>query len=200
MNVVVLEDHPIVAQGICDIVSAIKGVKSAVIASPADEDTAPGTATTLYIVDLELGDGSGFDLIERLRRDGSNARILVYTMHEESWIKKRLQLYEIDGAVAKSEPVALLREAVAAIVEGERYFSPAFAPDNEGQASAQQGSAVSDREKQVLRLICAGDTSEDISRKLGLSLNTVHTYRRRLLEKFNVANTAQLVYVTKGLI
>ncbi len=196
-RVVVLDDHPLVAQGVLNIVSALAEVESVEITTAESLEIIDDA---LYIIDLELDKGSGFDLIERLKKSGADCQILVYTMHEEPWVKSQLYQYGIDGAVSKSEPIDLLTKAVVTILSGNRYFSPVFALSHTDIAAAQLNGAIIDRERQVLKAICAGDTSEAIAQSLGVSLNTVQTYRRRLLEKFNVANTAQLVYLTKGLL
>lgn len=196
INILILDDHPLVAQGIRDLVSNIPGVRTAEIAA-ADTDN---IKASLYIVDLELGQSNGFDAIEQLRKTDPACRILVYTMHDEPWIKANMHHHNVDGAVAKSEPITLLREAVETILAGERYFSPAFAYSQIDIMESQPSGNISERERQVLKAISRGETSEAISKRMGLSLNTVLTYRRRLLEKFNVSNTAQLIYLTKGMI
>lgn len=195
-SILILDDHPIVAQGIRDIVSALPGVASAEVIS----NNIDSAKAFLYIVDLELGQGNGFDVIYRLRKADPTCHILVYTMHDEPWIKANLHRHAVDGAVAKSEPISMLREAVAAIINGKKYFSPAFAYNLVDVMESQISGTISERERQVLKALYEGDTSDEISKRMGLSLNTIQTYRRRLLEKFNVSNTAQLIYVTKGLI
>lgn len=195
-NILILDDHPIVAQGIRDLVSSIPGVTS-VEATSAE---AVATNAFLYIVDLELGHRNGFDMINRLRKNNPDCRILVYTMHDEPWIKSKLHQHHVDGAVAKSEPTSFLCEAVAAIMAGQRFFSPAFDLSYETMVETQLSGNISERERQVLKALSDGETSETISKRMGVSLNTIQTYRRRLLEKFNVTNTAQLIYVTKGMI
>lgn len=196
MHVVVLDDHPIVAGGIVALVRNMPDISGVSCGAPA---TGAPSGHTLYIVDLEMGPDSGFDVIQRLL-DTPGTHILVYTMHDEPWIKARLRQYPIDGAVAKSEPISMLRDAVESILHGRRYFSPVFHTDADEAVSLTPKSDISGREREVLRLLCCGLTSEQIATQLCVSVNTVKTYRRRLLDKFNVGNVAELIYQAKGFI
>lgn len=121
-------------------------------------------------------------------------------MHEEPWIKARINSLDVDGAVSKSEPLTQLRRAVLAIMDGEKYFSEVFARRSEWNTDCETGKDMSEREREVLRLICSGCTSEEIARGMHLSVNTVLTYRKRLLDKFDATNTAQLTFLAKGFI
>lgn len=194
-HIAILDDHPIVAQGIADVLHTIPGVKCR---HTTPTDAANGTFT-LYIIDLEMGDTTGFEIIASLRKTAPDCRILVYTMHEEPWVGTKIHQMGVDGAVSKTEPLPILRAAVQAVLNGQKYFSPAF----EQPAAPPPGGSVpelSTREQEVLRLITQGLTSEQIATRMCLSHNTVQTYRRRLMGKFNVSNVAQLIYNTKGLI
>lgn len=193
LNVVVLDDHPIVARGIADIVKDMDcvGSVSAGVVGGALKSNA------LYIVDLELGENSGLDEVNRLLEQ-SDAKVLVYTMHEEPWVKCRVRTLGVDGAVSKNESIEQLRVAVEQIARGDSYFSPVFT-DGKDRWMVDVRYNVSARERQVLHLLCEGLTSAAISERLNVSINTVQTYRRRVMEKFGVNNVAELVVQAKGL-
>lgn len=198
-RIIVVDDHPVVTQGIMEILSGIGNVK--IIDGTKEEHiTPPRYHNSLYIIDLELGHGSGFDEIVRLLQTAPGCKVLVYTMHEEPWIKARINSLDVDGAVSKSEPLTQLRRAVLAIMDGEKYFSEVFARRSEWNTDCETGKDMSEREREVLRLICSGCTSEEIARGMHLSVNTVLTYRKRLLDKFDATNTAQLTFLAKGFI
>lgn len=197
-RIIVVDDHPVVTQGIMEILSGIGNVK--IIDGTKEEHITPPHRKSLYIIDLELGHRSGFDKIIRLRQSTPGCRVLVYTMHEEPWIKARINSLDVDGAVSKSEPLTQLRRAVLAIMDGEKYFSEVFARRSEWNTDSETGKDMSEREREVLRLICSGCTSEEIAMAMHLSVNTVLTYRKRLLDKFDATNTAQLTFLAKGFI
>lgn len=193
LNVVVLDDHPIVARGIADIVKdmdCVGGVSAGVVGDALKSNA-------LYIVDLELGENSGLDEVNRLLEQ-SDAKVLVYTMHEEPWVKCRVRTLGVDGAVSKNESIEQLRVAVEQIARGDSYFSPVFT-DGKDRWMVDVRYNVSARERQVLHLLCEGLTSAAISERLNVSINTVQTYRRRVMEKFGVNNVAELVVQAKGL-
>lgn len=155
---------------------------------------------TIYILNIEVGiaDCNGFDLIEYINKHEKSAKIIVFTMHEEPWIKAKLHTLDIDGAVSKNEAADEIIKAIKAIAKGEKYFSPAFSFRH--SLDAVTPPTLSQREREVLKMLCKGLTSDEIADQLHISANTVNTYRRRLMEKLNVTNVAELIYQTKGLI
>lgn len=197
-RIIVIDDHPIVAQGIMEIAHTCPDIGT-VSLGHKDEPPHPDA---IYIIDLELGhgDGNGFDIIERLTAEIPAKRILIYTMHEEPWVKAKICSLPIGGAVLKTEPVSLLRDAMEKLIHGATYFSPAFLHQREAHTAYDPTTEISERERQVLKLLCQGYTSQRIASQLNLSINTVQTYRRRVMEKFNATNVAELIYQTKGFV
>lgn len=78
----VMDDHPLVAQGIIDVVRDIPGIAGARIGDPEAYQNPGKGYNQLWIIDLELGKENGFDVIHRIRDINRQCRILVYTMHE----------------------------------------------------------------------------------------------------------------------
>lgn len=197
-RIIVIDDHPIVAQGIIEIARTCPGIGSVSLGHSGDTPH----RDALYIIDLELGHGeeNGFDIIEHLTAEIPANRILIYTMHEEPWVKAKICSLPIGGAVLKTEPVSLLREAMEKLLHGAVFFSPAFSRQRETHTTYDPATEISEREREVLKLLCQGYTSQRIAAELNLSINTIQTYRRRVMEKFNAANVAELIYQTKGFV
>lgn len=191
-QIVIIDDHPIVAQGLKE---TLDSDRFSIRHVTPDADCLTDTPS-LFIIELELGTCTGFEIIERILSLSPHHRILVYTMHKKPWIIDTLHGLGIDGAVSKSEPLDTLRRAVAAIIDGDTYFSPAFSGTPAGGSSKK----LSAREIEVIHHICRGLTSKEIADAMSISINTVNTYRRRLLTKLGTANTAELICQTKGVI
>lgn len=124
-----------------------------------------------------------------------------YTMHEEPWIIAKLSTLNINGAVSKNASTSELRDAISTLKNGTRYFSNVFSElDKEKQNTLPHAlPELSRREKEVLAYLSQGLSTSEISQLLFLSINTIQTYRKRLMEKLEAKNVAELVYKGKSL-
>ena len=102
-RILVIDDHPIVAEGIIALASQLEGVtcKGATCAKDVEQLTLK-ERFDLCIIDLELPDMNGFQLISHLHSQIPECGILIYTMHEEPWIIAKLSTLNINGAVSKN--------------------------------------------------------------------------------------------------
>lgn len=201
-KLLVVDDHPIVAEGIVALASRQENV---VCRSADCLETLKQVADTehfdLCIIDLELPEANGFQAIQYLHSQIPECRILIYTMHEEPWTVARLSEAAIDGAVSKNANIGELDAAIRQIRAGGRYFSRAFAElqQDELKHAMHKVPVLSKREKEVLTCLSQGLSTAQIAQTLFLSPNTVQTYRKRLLEKLEARNVAELVCKGKTL-
>ena len=202
-RILAFDDHPMVLEGIRHLLSRQPDVLCEGITTHAQlsELLQSDCQFDLFILDLELPDADGFDVLKAIRQHCPDAAILIYTMHEEPWLLARLTRLSIQGVVSKSHPVSRLTEAVAAIRAGGTYYNEAFLEQLK-IADAKQPSAelsmgrpfqLSEREQQVLERLSRGLSTNEIARELFLSANTIGTYRLRLMRKFDAHNVAQLI-------
>ena len=202
-RIISLDDHPMVIEGLSHILLSLEGIshKGLSKASELTQLLREGQCYDLFILDLELPDADGFEVLSSIRRHCPEAAILIYTMHEEPWILARLARLDIQGVVSKSQPVTILVRAIEAIRGGGTCFSENFLQmfrqlDGSATQTADKAGmkiALSDREQEVLRCIANGLTTAQIAEALFLSQNTVGTYRKRLMTKFGTHNVAQLI-------
>ena len=149
------------------------------------------------MLDIELPDLSGFELLEIIRERCPGSRIIVNTMHEETWIVKKLLRMGVDGVILKSADTNEIRNALESVLRGEKYFCEGFnkirkrlrfsinAPDYR--------SLLTNREMDVLKAISSGMQTKEIAERLHVSVNTVETHRKSLFMKFEVRNAVELV-------
>lgn len=201
-NILVIDDHPIVCDGICNLLSRMEGIKCI----PKNDITniyadIESTQADLCILDLSLPDINGFHLIETIHEKTPSCSILIYTMHEEPWIIEQLSNFDIQGAVSKSDPIHELYDAVQSIKNNTNYFSHTFmALENEKKrAVTTEVPELSKREKEVLNYISQGMSTTQMAELMFLSINTIQTYRKRLMAKLDAKNVAELVYKGKDL-
>lgn len=201
-RILALDDHPMVLEGIKHMLSTIPDMEVQGLAESSQliDLIGAGQRFDLFILDLELPDVDGFEVLKTIHQSCPEAAFLIYTMHEEPWILARLARLDIQGVVSKNRPVSALLEAVKAIREGGTYYNDAFiqqlqllASDDDKTKGSPVAFQLSERELQVLQCICKGMTTPEISDRLFISKNTVGTYRHRLMTKFEAHNVAQLI-------
>ena len=198
IGVFIADDHPVVRQGIRQIVAATDDI-TVIDEATTGHETLQRLAEIqcdLVLLDLSLPDIDGLDLLKQLKREYPQRPILILTMHSEDQFALRALKAGASGYLTKESAPGELVGAVRKVVAGGRYISQRLAeslaahlgPDEEKPAHER----LSDREYQVLRLIAAGRSTRDISTQLSLSSKTVSTYRARLLDKMGMKTSAEL--------
>jgi two-component system invasion response regulator UvrY len=199
IGVFIADDHPVVRQGIRQIVAATDDITVVDEATTGHEalQRLADVECDLVLLDLSLPDIDGLDLLKQLKREHPQRPVLILTMHSEDQFALRALKAGASGYLTKESAPAELVGAVRKVVAGGRYISQRLAeslaahlgPDAEKPAHER----LSDREYQVLRLIAAGRSTRDISTQLSLSSKTVSTYRARLLDKMGMKTSAELM-------
>ncbi len=198
MRILLVDDHPVVRQGIRTILT--ERLKGAVVGEAGDAVSAllqvRSAEWDIVVADISLPGTSGLDLIKQLRRLQPSLPTLVVSMHPASQFARRALAAGAAGYLTKDSPP---EEFIAAIEEarrGRRYIGR-----DAGQvlvrwserAAGTPHDSLSDREYQVLRLLGSGHTVSDIARDLSLSVKTVSTYRMRVLDKLGMRTNAELM-------
>jgi len=149
----------------------------------------------VVVFDLVLGGRDGLELLGELRQLCPAARFLVYTMQPERLYARRALRAGAQGYLMKSANLTAMREALEALVRGNRYVSPAMAQvliDESLGGARVAVDDLSDRELQVLGLLAGGRELGEIATELSLSVKTVGTYRERLKNKLGVETAREL--------
>lgn len=153
-------------------------------------------AAELAIVDLQLPDRDGVDLIYELRQLPNPPKILVISSRLDTFTVYLLEKADIAGFIDKgSQTVAMLDYALRAIAEGKRYFSPIFSLTRQSRLEDPESfdKILSDREQVVLA--CLGDccSDEETAHRLGISPQTAEKHRFNLMHKLELRTTAMVI-------
>jgi len=198
IRVLLADDHGLVREGLRGILAKGEDIEIAAEAANGDEVLAlvRKQEFDLALLDLSMPGLSGIALIKRLKVEKPKLRILVLSMHGEAQYAARALKAGASGYLTKDSAAAQLLGAIRKIAAGGVQISEAAAAELIG-ASATGDSpphqALSDREYEVLRQIVAGRTITDIAEALSISVKTVSTHKARILQKLNLAGTAELV-------
>lgn len=155
-------------------------------------------APDLLIVDLYLRDTDGRDVIRELRRQGLQLKIIVLTAHPDAGLPAELVGLGVAGFVDKNSPLDQIERAVQRVLEGGMFFSAAVPPPVPAVGSEPDlprigAEVLSEREKEVVRLVARGFLSKEVADKLGLSTRTVEKHRSRILAKLGLRDVPSLV-------
>jgi len=199
IRILVADDHPIVRQGLKQIIADSPDMVVAGEASNGQEvlEQVWKNEYDVVLLDLSMPVISGLDTLKQLKSQKPELIILVLSIHPEEQYAVRVLTAGASGYVTKDSAAEELIAAIRAVSSGKKYVSSSLA---QKLASKLGGAAVkplyeilSDREYSVLRLIAAGRTKIGIAEELSLSPKTVSTYRSRILNKLGLKTDAELV-------
>lgn len=193
-RLLIADDHSIVREGLRDMLKATNDL--AVVAEAADGATAlklsRSIAADVIVLDIALPDIGGIRVLESMRAGGITTPVLFFSMHAANQYVDYVRRAGAQGFVGKDEPMPELLRAIRRVASGKSSFpKTGRAPHT---ADARDIFAVlSRRELEVMRGLIDGLRSTEIARNLGLSPESVATYRRRVLDKLGIGSTAALV-------
>ena len=203
-KVLIVDDHPIVRQGLRLMIDEEPDLKvcgeaqSEREARIAIRDLEPD----VVIVDISLAQGDGLELVRDVHAHHPELPMLVLSMHDELIYAERLLAAGASGYIMKQAASDQLLVALRRVLSGERYVSESLAEALGRQRGGGSDSRatrddpierLSNRELQVLSLIGRGQSSREAADRLGLSVKTVETHRQSLKRKLNLATNAQLL-------
>ena len=206
IKIIIVDDHKIIRVGLRGLLEREQDIEIMGEAENADAVmTILATQhTDVVLMDIDLGDSDGIMTTRKIKELYPSIHILGLTMHEESnYIIKMLEA-GASGYLLKNAGREELLAAIHTVAKGDSYFSQkvsatllqAITRQKETLADPKKPliqSSLSEREIEVLRLIAQEYSNGEIANKLFISIRTVDTHRRNLLEKLHVKNTVGLV-------
>ncbi len=199
IRVVSADDHAVVRGGVKQLLTDASGIEFVGGAADGIElmRVLGEVACDVLLLDITMPGKDGLTLLKEVRGKWPAIAVVILSMHPERQYAVRALRAGALGYLTKEGAPEQLIEAVRAVAAGRRYVSPALAEVLAEQVGDGPGKplheTLSDREYEVLVRIGAGRTVGDIAEELFLSINTVSTYRARLLAKLELATTAELI-------
>jgi two-component system invasion response regulator UvrY len=197
-KVLIADDHAVVRAGLRQFLEEDRSITEIGEASTGREalDALRAGRWDLLILDINMPDRSGLDILSHIRAAGYNTRVLVMSGLPERQYALNVLRAGARGYLSKEGAPDELLKAVRAILDGRRYVSPALAEllvaELDQDADKPLHARLSEREFQVLCKLAAGRAVSDIAGELCLSVKTVSTYRTRVLDKMHLETNADL--------
>ena len=210
IRVLLIEDHTMVRQGLrrllemSDDIEIVGEVGDGRAALAAVQRERPAVA----IIDISLPGLNGIEVTRQLTKLAPSTKVLILSMHaDEPYIRQSLQA-GARGYLLKDADEQDLIKAVAALSGDGSYFSPAvsklvldgYLKDRREPDDALSG--LSGREREVLQLVAEGKSNKEVAQVLDVAVSTVESHRKRIMEKLDLHNTADMVRfaVRKGIV
>jgi two-component system, NarL family, response regulator NreC len=212
IRVLLAEDHTVVRQGLRKILESDTDIE--ISGEVGDGRSAVESAKRLrpnvIVIDIGLPGLNGIEATNQIMKATDGVSILILSMHSDDvYVRQALKAGAKGYLLKDSEDLDLIK-AVKSLAGGGSYFSPSvskvlldgYLNDSGTGAGEDALSRLTGREREVLQLISEGKTNKEIARILSLSINTVESHRKHVMEKLDLHNTAEIVRfaVRKGIV
>jgi two-component system, NarL family, invasion response regulator UvrY len=195
VSVLLVDDHAVVREGYRRLLERHGDIT--VIGEAGDAATAHSLfvslAPQIVVMDITLPGTSGLEAMRRMLLYDAHARVLVFSMHEDTIFVKRALQSGAYGYVTKASAPNVLVEAVLSIARGKKYLSPEVAHTMALGEGAASSHGLTQRESDVLRLILQGRTVQEIADTLGLNSKTVANHQSAVRQKLGADTTIELL-------
>ncbi len=206
VRIFLADDHTILREGLKHILTTLPDCE--VVGEAGDGQQALEAIEQLKpdiaVMDISMPVTTGIEVTRKLRRYHPDIKIIVLSRHDNEEYVYQLLKYGIHGYIVKEEAGDDLLRAVEAVLKGETYLSPRIAKkvmsdfraggrkDNDAPI-AQQFSVLTNREREILKLIAEGMSNEEIAKALWISPRTAKVHRANIMKKLDVHKVADLV-------
>jgi two-component system response regulator NreC len=195
-KVVLADDHSVVRQGLRLMLDAQAGLR--VVAEAGDVETAlrmvRAHRPAVLMLDLNMPGRASLDAIPELLESSPGVRIVVLTMQDEPALAQASLRAGASAYVLKDAAADELVHAVQLVLEGQTYLQPTLGARIAAQEpTTDESDDLSEREREVLRLIALGHTNGEIASQLFLSVRTVESHRAHIQQKLRLTTRAELV-------
>ncbi|HLE84651.1 MAG TPA: response regulator transcription factor [Thermoanaerobaculia bacterium] len=211
IRILIVDDHDLVREGIRTMLEQEPGFE--VVGEVGDGQEAIRRVRELtpdvVLMDVALPGGiGGLEATEAILSERPATRVIILTQYEQGEYIRRALKIGAQGYLLKRSASSQLKEAIRTVARGERYLHPVAAEElvelvTSGRSlDLEDYESLTQRERQVLKLLAEGKTSRDIAKYLGVSLKTAMTHRSNLMAKLGMHSRAEVIKfaIRKGII
>lgn len=203
IRIIMADDHPIVRQGLKQIIEADKSI--AILAEAGDGKTAlrliEQYKPDVAVLDIDMPEADGFDVVRALKEKNIGVEVVFLTMHSEDEVFEEAMDLGVKGYVLKDSATSDIVASIKSVAGGRAFLSPALSmlllnrrnrivELNENLPGLQ---TLTPTERKILKLIAEDKTSKDIAAELFISPRTVETHRTNICRKLNLSGSLALV-------
>ena len=199
VRVLIVDDHAVVRAGLKLLLEAEEDLDAVGEAGSARDAIfqARSVKPDMILLDVVMPDQSGLDVVPQLLREHPDAKVLVLSMQDDPRYVREAFAAGASGYVLKEAADTELVAAIREVARGGRYVHPELgarlvAAETEERRRAEE-DPLSEREREVLRLLALGHTNQEIAKQLYISVRTAETHRAHIMQKLRLQSRAELV-------
>ena len=199
IRVLIVDDHAVVRTGIKLLLDQEDDLEPVGEAGSARDAVfqARSTKPDVVLLDVVMPDSSGLDVIPTLLHEQPDTKILILSMQDDPRYVREAFAAGASGYVLKEAADTEVVDAIREVARGGRYVHPALgarlvAADAEERQRAE-ADPLSEREREVLRLLAPGHTNQEIAKMLYITVRTAETHRAHIMQKLRLQSRAELV-------
>ena len=199
IRVLVVDDHAVVRAGLALLVDSADDLEAVGEAGSARDAVfeARTTKPDVILLDVMMPDQSGIDVVPQLLKEHPETKVLVLSMQDDPRYVREAFEVGASGYVLKEAADTELVTAIREVAGGGRYVHPELGARLVAAETAERRRAeedpLSDREREVLRLLALGHTNQEIAKELYISVRTAETHRAHIMQKLRFSSRAELV-------
>lgn len=204
IQVLLADDHALMRRGIRDLLEADSDIN--VVAEAGDGREAAHLTQKfnpdVLIIDLTMPELNGLDAIRQIRKDSPQVELLVFSMHDSENLIREVLSAGARGYVLKSDAALYLVEGVKSLARHKPFFTPRISEailntlvtSAAGKSEKTSRGPLSAREREILQLLAENKSNKEIASRLGISVRTVETHRRSVMQKLDASSIVELVH------
>lgn len=192
-RILLADDHPMIQAA---VEAMLRGSEYTLVARASSGNEAlreiAEHAPEIVVLDIQMPDGSGIEVLRELRSSGDNRKVVLLTASiDEAGFSEALSL-KVDGVLLKTSDPALLIDCLDSVRGGDEWIDSHLQAEAGRPAPSRERSLLSPRETELVELVRQGLRNRDIAEKLGITEGTVKVYLHSVFEKTGVANRTEL--------
>ncbi|WP_372573104.1 response regulator transcription factor [Ruegeria jejuensis] len=193
IRVLIVDDHPMVAEGIQSILESYDDIAVVGTLNNGQEavDQALALQPDVILMDLNMPGVGGLSATEILLERAPGMRILILSMHDSSEYISSALSHGAMGYVLKDVPTDEIKQAIDAVMRGERYLCTGASGSLEPK-DGETREALTGREQTILLQLAQGKSNKEVAIALDISVRTVETHRKNIKRKLGISSTAGL--------
>jgi DNA-binding NarL/FixJ family response regulator len=201
VKILLADDHQIMRDGLRSLIAKQSDME--VVAEAENGRTAIKLTRKLrpdvIVMDINMPDLNGIDASRQIVTEFPDTKIIVFSMYTDHQFVAGALKAGVSGYLQKDSAFEELERAIRSVISDQTYLSPKIAGDVvEGYVKklmadeSAEPASLTDREREVVQLYAEGHTTKQIADRLNLSVKTIETHRRHIMEKLNVSSIAEL--------
>jgi two-component system response regulator NreC len=202
IRLVIADDHQMMREGLKALISKEPGMSVVGEAQNGEETVELTRKTTPHVavIDVTMPDLNGIEATRKIIRDNPSVKVVGLSGHPDRHFVREMLKAGASAYILKQTAFDELIRAIHEVMAGRTYLSPEVTQglvDSYVRSSPRKGenpafATLTDREREALQLLAEGRSSKEIANKMGVSVKTIETHRRNIMEKLNLHSVAEL--------